>query len=136
MPFWGISSDNFWLSTNQGLINFDTKRNVFRSYGFGDGLKVVEFSDGASYRDRKRVPVFWGINGFVAIQVDGRPEQLYMPPSILTNSLSLENNTIFGEFITRKKENEVLNLKYDQNFFAVSFTPVDYLNGNNCTVFL
>ena len=128
------SSDNFWLSTNQGLINFDTKRNVFRSYGFGDGLKVVEFSDGASYRDPQTgILFFGGINGFVAIQADGRPEQLYMPP-IYFDKLSIFGEQYnLGEFITRKKENEVLNLKYDQNFFAVSFTSVDYLNGNNCT---
>ena len=128
------SPDNFWLSTNQGLINFDTKRNVFRSYGFGDGLKVVEFSDGASYRDPQTGTLFFGgINGFVAIQADGRPEQLYMPP-IYFDKLSIFGEQYnLGEFITRKKENEVLNLKYDQNFFAVSFTSVDYLNGNNCT---
>ena len=128
------SPDNFWLSTNQGLINFDTKRDVFRSYGFGDGLKVVEFSDGASYRDPQTGTLFFGgINGFVAIQADGRPEQLYMPP-IYFDKLSIFGEQYnLGEFITRKKENEVLNLKYDQNFFAVSFTSVDYLTGNNCT---
>ena len=75
------SPDNFWLSTNLGLINFDTKRNVFRSYGFSDGLKVVEFSDGAAFRDPDTGTLFFGgINGFVAIRADGRPEQLYMPP--------------------------------------------------------
>ena len=58
------SSDDFWLSTNLGLINFDTKRNVFRSYGFGDGLKVVEFSDGAGFRDSRTGTLFFGgING-------------------------------------------------------------------------
>ena len=56
-----------------------------------------------------------------------------MPP-IYFDKLSIFGEQYnLGEFITRKKENEVLNLKYDQNFFAVSFTSVDYLNGNNCT---
>ena len=128
------SSDNFWLSTNQGLINFDTKRNVFRSYGFSDGLKVVEFSDGASYRDPQTGTLFFGgINGFVAIQADGRPERLYMPPIYFDKLFIFGEQYNLKEFITRKKENEVLNMKYDQNFFAVSFTSVDYLTGNNCT---
>ena len=71
------SPDNFWLSTNLGLINFDTKRNVFRSYGFSDGLKVVEFSDGAAFRDPDTGTLFFGgINGFVAIRADGRPLSL------------------------------------------------------------
>lgn len=128
--------DNFWLSTNLGLINFDTKRNVFRSYGFADGLKVVEFSDGAAFRDAETGTLFFGgINGFVAIRADGSPEQLYMPPVYFDKLSIFGEQYNLGEFITRKKENEVLNLEYDQNFFSVSFASVDYLNGNNCTYF-
>ena len=130
------SSDNFWLSTNLGLINFDTKRNVFRSYGFGDGLKVVEFSDGAGFRDSRTGTLFFGgINGVVAIRADGRPEQLYMPPVYFDKLSIFGEQYNLGEFLTRKKETEVLNLQYDQNFFSVSFASVDYLNGNNCTYF-
>ena len=130
------SSDNFWLSTNLGLINFDTKRNVFRSYGFGDGLKVVEFSDGAGFRDSRTGTLFFGgINGVVAIRADGRPEQLYMPPVYFDKLSIFGEQYNLGEFLTRKKETEVLNLQYDQNFFSVSFASVDYLNGNNRTYF-
>lgn len=128
--------DDFWMGTNLGLVNFDSKRDVFRSYGFGDGLKVVEFSDGAAFRDPQTGTLFFGgINGFVTIQADGLPEQLYMPP-ICFDKLSIFGEQYnLGEFITKKKQNEVLNLKYDQNFFAVSFTSVDYLNGNNYVYF-
>lgn len=130
------SPDNFWLSTNLGLINFNTKRNVFRSYGFSDGLKVVEFSDGAAFRDPDTGTLFFGgINGFVAIRADGRPEQLYMPPVYFDKLSIFGKQYNLGEFLTRKEETEVLNLQYDQNFFSVSFASVDYLNGNNCTYF-
>ena len=99
------SSDNFWLSTNLGLINFDTKRNVFRSYGFGDGLKVVEFSDGAGFRDSRTGTLFFGgINGVVAIRADGRPEQLYMPPVYFDKLSIFGEQYNLGEFLTRKKE--------------------------------
>ena len=121
------SPDNFWLSTNLGLINFDTKRNVFRSYGF---------SDGAAFRDPDTGTLFFGgINGFVAIRADGRPEQLYMPPVYFDKLSIFGKQYNLGEFLTRKEETEVLNLQYDQNFFSVSFASVDYLNGNNCTYF-
>lgn len=130
------SSDNFWLSTNLGLINFDTKRNVFRSYGFGDGLNVVEFSDGAAFRDEQTGTLFFGgINGFVAIQADGNAEKLYMPPVYFDKLSIFGEQYNLGEFTSRKKDKEILNLKYDQNFFAVSFTSVDYLNGNNCVYY-
>ena len=130
------SPDNFWLSTNLGLINFDTHRNVFRSYGFGDGLKVVEFSDGAAFRDPRTGTLFFGgINGFVAIRADGRFEQLYTPPVYFDKLSIFGEQYNLGEFLTRKKDTEVLNLRYDQNFFSVSFASVDYLNGNNYTYY-
>lgn len=126
------SPDNFWLSTNQGLINFNTQKNVFRSYGYGNGLKVVEFSDGAAFRDSETGTLFFGgINGFVAIQANGLPEQLYMPPVYFDKLSIFGEQYNMSEFITYSRKKEVLNLKYDQNFFAVSFTSVDYLNGNN-----
>lgn len=130
------SPGDFWFSTNQGLINFDTKKDVFRSYGFGDGLKVIEFSDGAAYRDTLTETLFFGgINGFVAIRDDGRPEKLYMPPVYFDKLSIFGEQYNLGEFITQKKEKDVLNLKFDQNFFSVSFVSVDYLNGNNCTYY-
>lgn len=130
------SPGNFWLSTNQGLVNFDTKKDVFRSYGFGDGMKVIEFSDGAAFRDSLTGTLFFGgINGFVAIRDDGRPEKVYMPPVYFDKLSIFGEQYNLGEFVTRKKEKEVLNLKYDQNFFSVSFVSVDYLNGNNCTYY-
>lgn len=130
------SPGNFWLSTNQGLVNFDTKKDVFRSYGFGDGMKVIEFSDGAAFRDSLTGTLFFGgINGFVAIRDDGRPEKVYMPPVYFDKLSIFGEQYNLGEFVTRKKEKEVLKLKFDQNFFSVSFVSVDYLNGNNCTYY-
>lgn len=130
------SPGDFWFSTNQGLINFDTKKDVFRSYGFGDGLKVIEFSDGAAYRDSLTGTLFFGgINGFVAIRDDGRQEKLYMPPVYFDKLSIFGEQYNLGEFVTRKKEKEVLNLKFDQNFFSVSFFSVDYQNGNNRTFY-
>ncbi len=130
------SPDDFWLSTNSGLINFDTSRDVFRSYGFGDGLNVVEFSDGAAYRDPDTGTLFFGgINGFVTVRADGRPEKLYTPPVFFDKLSIFGEQYNLGEFLTVKNDKEVLNLRYNQNFFSVSFAAVDYLNGNNYTYY-
>lgn len=123
---------DFWLSTNLGLINMNTKRDLFRSYGFATGLSVVEFSDGAAFRDEKSGTLFFGgVNGFVSIKANGQPERLYMPP------VYFDKLSIFGEqhnlpeFITKQKKGDIINLRYDQNFFSVSFAAIDFLNGNN-----
>lgn len=130
------SPNDFWLSTNSGLIDFDTRRDVFRSYGFNDGLNVVEFSDGAAFRDPDTGTLFFGgINGFVTVRADGTAEQLYVPPVFFDKLSIFGEQYNLGEFLSVKKEKEVLNLRYNQNFFSLSFAAVDYLNGNNYTYF-
>lgn len=127
----------FWLSTNTGLVLFNSKQNSFRTYGFGDGLDVLEFSDGAAFRDARTGTLFFGgINGFVSIQKDGLPEPVYMP------SVHFDKLSVFGKECNRGEffhaghdGKEVLDLKYNQNFFSVSFSAVDYLTGNDCKFF-
>ncbi len=126
------SPNSFWLSTNAGLIQFNTTNNKFRNYGYTDGLTVSEFSDNAAYLDDKTgVMYFGGVNGFVTVKPEYYAEPSYMPP-IHFNDLSVfgENVNIW-DFIKRKGECQVLNLKYDQNFFSIHFSAIDYLNGSN-----
>lgn len=128
--------NNFWLSTNKGIIRFNSKKNVFRTFDKIDGLDNSEFSDGASFKDVKSGTLFFGgINGFVAIQKDLGHEEQYMP------GISFDKLTIFGENqnisekLTNYKGKDQLRLKYQQNFFSVSFTAIDYINGGNYTYF-
>lgn len=124
----------FWLSTNMGMINFDTRSNVFRTYGVGDGLRVVEFCDGAAFRDPQTgVLYFGGINGFVTITADGQTEHPYMPPIYFDKLSIFGKQYSLGEYITLENGEKKLNLDYNQNFFSVSFICVDFLNGNNYT---
>lgn len=132
--------DDFWLSTNLGLVNFDSKENSFRTYGYNDGLDVIEFSDGASFYDSADGTVYFGgINGFASISADGEQELPYMPP-VYFDGLSIRGEkSNISEFLSTKGSGrspmEVLNLDYDQNFFSVSFAAVDYINGNNYTYY-
>ncbi|NDV63663.1 two-component regulator propeller domain-containing protein [Bacteroides sp. 224] len=123
---------SFWLSTNLGLINFDTQRKIFRSYGYNDGLSVTEFSDGASYLDEKNNTLFFGgVNGFVSIQANGKPEEVYLPPVYFSQLSILGEQHNIQKYLIKEKNKNVLSLQYDQNFFSISFIAVDYLNGNN-----
>ncbi|MDD3079920.1 MAG: helix-turn-helix domain-containing protein [Paludibacter sp.] len=133
-----VKEDNntFWLSTNKGIVQFNSKREGFRIFDKIDGLKVTEFSDGASFRDNQSGTIFFGgVNGFVSIQKDRGTEQTYMP------GIYFDKLTIFGEHhnisenINNYRGSSRLELKYKQNFFAVSFTAIDYINGGNYTYY-
>lgn len=126
--------DNLWLSTNQGIVKFNTTHSTFQSYKQRNELEVTEFSDGAYFKnDKTGVMFFGGINGFITIAKNEFQDSLYTPP-IQFNRLS-----IFGkeyniyDFLQFNKERRILKLDYSQNFFSISFVAVDYINGNDYT---
>ncbi|MDL2257019.1 response regulator [Bacteroidales bacterium OttesenSCG-928-I14] len=128
--------DTFWMSTNSGIVAFNSEKDVFRIFDKNDGLKVSEFSDGASFRDEKNDIIFFGgINGYISIRKGQGRDSLYMP------EISFDYLSIFGnkenidEKLEKNKDKRTLVLEHKQNFFSISFTAIDYLNGGNYTYF-
>lgn len=130
------SQGNLWLSTNRGIIKFDPKLGNFQIYDQLNGLQVTEFSDGASFKDEvSGIMYFGGINGFVSVAETGIKQDEYLP------SIHFDNLMIFGkernifDFLQPEENTKTLELKYNQNFFSISFTALDYINGNNYTYY-
>ena len=130
------SNDGFWLSTNRDIVFCDAEKNLFHVFESEYGENVSEFGDGAAFKDEKtHTLLFGGINGFVSIVENNISDKKYLPP-ISFNKLSLfgERHNLY-DFISREGNDSVLNLKYNQNFFSITFTAVDYLNGDNYTYY-
>ncbi|HCC50649.1 MAG TPA: hybrid sensor histidine kinase/response regulator, partial [Porphyromonadaceae bacterium] len=135
----GILEDNrghLWISTNDGLIQFDTLNEIFRKYNYQSGLNVFEFSDGAYMKDEKTGTLFFGgINGFVTISPDEYTKKQFVPPIFFTGLKIYEQEQNLNNFIRAGKDKEFLQLRYDQNFFSVSFVAPDYIYGQNSRYF-
>lgn len=128
------SDGPMWLSTNRGLINYDPDKKTYRTYDYSDGLSIVEFSDDACFKDEATGTLFFGgINGFVSVRKHDYQPQEYMPPVYFDQLTIFGNDYNINEFLSRDKG--TLSLDYSQNFFSVSFTAVDHLNGNNYTYY-
>lgn len=127
------SSGYLWISTNGGLIRFDPKNEKFHVYNSQNGLNVFEFSDGAYVKaENKNTLFFGGINGFVSISPDIYEKKEFIPRMFFTGLRIYEQKHNLNNFIQRKNDKEYLRLRYDQNFFSVSFIALDYINGQNC----
>lgn len=121
-----------WMGTNRGLIYYDPNKRTFRIFNHLDGLDVVEFSDGASYKDKETGLIFFGgINGFVSISESHYIPSDYMP-KILFNGLKIlgKRQNIY-DFLNQEDSENTLTLKYNQNFFSISCRAIDFINGNN-----
>lgn len=132
----GILEDdrgNLWISTNGGIVRFDTEKENFHVYNHKSGLNVFEFSDGAYFRDENTGTLFFGgTNGFVTISPDIHTKKEFVPQIFFTGLKIYENEYNLNEFIHTTDDRKYLQLKYDQNFFSVSFIALDYINGQNC----
>ncbi|NDV77994.1 hybrid sensor histidine kinase/response regulator transcription factor [Dysgonomonas sp. 511] len=130
------SGNDFWISTNRGVINYNSEKETFKSYTSQDGLDVFEFSDGAAFRDKSTgVLFFGGINGFISVKENDYRMKEYMPPIIFDNLTILGENYNIMDFIIQNEKSNTLELDYSQNLFSVSYIAIDHINANNHTYY-
>ncbi|MCL1822404.1 MAG: response regulator, partial [Prolixibacteraceae bacterium] len=134
----GILEDDrgyLWLSTNNGIVQFDAERYNFKILNSKNGLNVTEFSDGAYYKNMETgVLLFGGTNGFVTVEQDIFVERNFTPPIYFTGLKIYDKEQNINDFIKHdKKRGKYLELKHEQNFFYVSFIALDYIHGHNRT---
>lgn len=122
------SKGGYWLSTSRGLILYNTGTGSFRVYDHHDGLSVLEFTEGASFRNEHNGTLFFGgTNGFVTIRQNYFDEaQHYMPPVYFRTVTIRDKQYPVGESLV---------LTHDQNFFRLSFSAIDHLNANGYTYY-
>jgi len=119
-----------WLSTNAGIVSFDPSEKAFRSFNQRTGLKVIEFSDNAYYKDEQTSTCFFGgIDGVVWIRQEEKINKNFVPPVYFTSLRVFNEKFNISDFLVEQGEQSHLQLKYNQNFFTVSFIANDFTNG-------
>ena len=119
---------NIWITTNSGIISLDENFLYRSSFNRFSGIDVLEYSDGACYRDPKSGTLFFGgINGFTVIDEDSSLDDSktsYTPDIHLTNFI--QNNEY--SHISLKMKKGKLRIPYSKSIFAIEFSLVDNLN--------
>lgn len=135
------SRNNIWVSTPNGLSSIFVDRSSaklkfrFVNYNETEGLQGREFTENSSYHTREGELLFGGGNGF----------NIFKPTDLLTNknqpNLVFTDLQIFNQ--TVKPGDKVngavilnssivglknLNLKYNDNVFAIEFAALNYFN--------
>jgi ligand-binding sensor domain-containing protein/signal transduction histidine kinase len=117
---WG----NLWLSTSGGLAKFNPRTQTFRAYDASDGLQNNEFNVNAFHRSSSGEMFFGGVNGFSAFYPDRIPDNLYVPPVVLT-SLTQGGDQI--DLAQPLESTEEVTLRWPKNFFEFEFTALSYV---------
>lgn len=126
------NSGNIWIATNGGLIRFHTDKHEIQNYNRLNGLSILEFSDGAAYK-KQGVLFFGGINGLAVVHENPsyKTQNEYTPPIRFTRLNVLGKDQNLYDYIQTNNDESELVLTYDQNYFAISFIAMDYINSNN-----
>lgn len=122
------SCGDLWLSTNYGLVCYDENTGRSVIYDKNTGLDVLEYSDGACFKDEKTGDMFFGgINGITVVREKGSDADAYdYTPEI--NILAYVANSRIHPL-----EDELV-LPYFKSTFGVKFSLVDNINYSNYVI--
>jgi len=114
---------NLWITSNHGIAKFNSHDEIFIIYDTKDGVQGNEFNAGAYFKNRKGEIYFGGMNGMNMFH----PREINLnkvPPRIVFTGLKVLNDLVE----TNIEDGEIVRLNYDENFFAISFSGLDYTN--------
>ncbi|MCV9927120.1 response regulator [Flavobacterium sp. LS1R49] len=126
---------NLWISTNQGIIKYNTLQKKIVLYDQKDGLTSNEFNDNASLKLDSNRFYFGspsGITYFDAKKISLNP---YSPQVLITN-LRIKNETINPNDKDKILEKSIgytttITLDYDKANFTISFAIPNYIRSKN-----
>ena len=124
--------DEIWLSTNDGIVRFNSTSDSGETFGKNYGLSVTEYSDGAGFHTGNTL-IFGGINGvtFVNRHATYTVPEPYMPEiSLLKISIS-GMEVPLGEYYHTADGKHLLNLAPNQNYFSITVAAPDFIDASN-----
>ena len=123
------SKKNLWVSSNMGLCKLDLSSSSVVNYGYSYGLKVIEYSDGAYFADRRHnTLLFGGINGFTVVSSSGYDIEPYMP-EIMFNDITI-NDKVYSVRQMSDSRGRLI-LQPNDRSFTLDIKALDYINGSN-----
>ena len=121
------SVNNFWMSSNYGIIKFDPLAKeseiAFKSYGIKDGLLNTEYNIGAAFSAASGNMYFGGSKGYNVFRPTAIKDNLHAPNSFIIGYKRGGKDVKIDSFIAYKK---YLKLSWRENYFQFELAALDY----------
>jgi signal transduction histidine kinase/ligand-binding sensor domain-containing protein len=129
-------SDRLWLSTNNGLAEFDPESETFTNYYKADGLQSAQFNPNSAYYLNHQFILFGGISGFNAFDPKLINKSSRDFPIVFTHFWinNTETNVEFQNSPLKKNiiVSDTIVLSHTQNFIGIEFAMLEYsFSGSN-----
>ncbi|QBN17433.1 hybrid sensor histidine kinase/response regulator [Flavobacterium nackdongense] len=129
------AKSNLWLSSNFGIIKYNTTKNALIVYNQKQGLVSNEFNDNACLKLAPNQFYFGGPLGVSYFNSDRIAINSYSPQVILTG-LNIKNELVDVNTNQEILENSItytktLTLSYDKANFSINFAIPNFINSTN-----
>jgi ligand-binding sensor domain-containing protein/signal transduction histidine kinase/DNA-binding response OmpR family regulator len=134
----GITEDEhgtLWISTSNGLTQFNPENRMFKKYNTGDGLQGMEFEANACLKTKNGEMYFGGLNGFNSFYPGQITINKFIPPVYITDFQIFNKRVKIGDAgsplqtdIALTKE---IHLSYNQSTFSFNFSALNYKTSEN-----
>jgi len=131
---YGIVADDagtLWISTNNGISNFDPDTETFRNYGLDDGLMALEYNQNAYGKGADGTLYFGSGLGVTAFS----PERLRtnaIPPQVALEDFKLFNESVAvgpdSPLTKSLAETKRITLRHDQNEVTFDYVALHFAN--------
>lgn len=116
-------STELWMSTTEGIINFDIKNQLFNPFEQDDGLGDLTFRTCSSSVDAAGNYYFGSRQGITAFHPSTLKKNTVLPPVFITE-IEKVNNT--RKEIINCVNREIFPLNYDDYYLSVNFAALNY----------
>lgn len=121
-------NDNLWISSENGIINFDTKADVLNTYYTTDGLQDNKYLSRSAFKDYRGILYFGGAKGINYFY----PKDLIIAetqPNLQINSIEVLNQpaeVLLSDQVSQGISNvKSLHLNHNQSSFSFRFAALD-----------
>ena len=133
----GITEDTqgvLWISTSNGLTQFDPQKKTYKKYNTSDGLQGLEFEANAYLKTKDGQMFFGGVNGFNSFYPEKIRINSFIPPVQLTE-FQIFNKEILpsqdGPLQSDISLAKEIKLDYRQSTISFGFAALDYTATEN-----
>lgn len=131
---YGILEDDqgtLWMSTNNGIANYNPDTKQVRNYGLSDGLLALEYNAFAFSKGKNGRMYFGNAEGVTAF-TPALLRKNARPPQVVITDVKLFNRSITAgvdaPYLRSSSPEDKLTLEYDQNELTIEYVALHFGN--------
>lgn len=128
---YSILKDNsgiLWVSTNKGISRINKETGFIKTFGMDEGLNIIEFNSGASFKADNGEFLMGGMGGVVSFFPDSinNAESGNVKQKIIVNEVYVSGKTV--KFKRNYNDPDTIILNKGENNFLIFYSSSDFLN--------